>query len=79
MAPHIRCRGSVTAQTKEWGSGFRLGVVLLLAALALLFLLLALLALFNLAATVGVLEAHRVVHLTVELLQRRKVVGLQAG
>ncbi len=51
-------------------------VLLLLAATALALFELALLAVFDFAEPVGVLETDRIIHLVIDLLQRREFVGL---
>ncbi len=51
-------------------------VLLLLAAAALALFEFALFAVFYFAKTVGVLETDRIIHLMIDLLQRREFVGV---
>ena len=51
-------------------------VLLLLAAAALALFEFALLAVFDFAKPIGVLETDRIIHLMINLLQRREFVGL---
>ncbi len=55
-----------------------LAVILCLAALAFFLLLFFLFALFDFAAALGVLEAHRIAQLVIELLERRDIESLQS-